>query len=223
MRAEPFNQTPVALDPNTPFLSADLPEDMAVLKKALAATLSTVPALAQTGSERRILNLACGRADETGVIAEIFAGEAERLEIVGADIRSAEIEEASLRWKTAKNSDVQTRFHVEDGKRFLSSMPSGDRFNLTFMRHQNFWNDPVLWSRMFEGGLRQLDDDGLFVITSYFDVEHDLACRKITALGATKVADYRNIHSRELPDTPGKSIDRHIAIFRRPPHSKPGP
>lgn len=223
MRAEPFNQAPVALDPNTPFLSPDLPEDMDVLKKALAATLSTVPGLFQPGSERRILNLACGRADETGVIADLFGGEAGRLEIVGADIRSAEIEEASLRWKTPKDSDIQTRFHVEDGKRFLSSMSSGDRFNLTFMRHQNFWNDPALWTRMFEGGLRQLDENGLFVITSYFDLEHDLACRKLLALGATKVADHRNIHSRELSDAPGKSIDRHIAIFRRPPPSKPGP
>ncbi|MAT46375.1 MAG: hypothetical protein CMO35_02975 [Verrucomicrobiaceae bacterium] len=213
----------MALDPNTPFLSADLPEDMDVLKKALAATLSTVPGLFQRGSEQRILNLACGRADETGVLADVFGGGAGRLEIVGADIRSAEIEEASLRWKTAKDSDIQTRFHVEDGKRFLSSMSSGDRFNLTFMRHQNFWNDPALWTRMFEGGLRQLDEDGLFVITSYFDVEHDLACRKLTALGATKVADYRNVHSRELSDAPGKSIDRHIAIFRRPPPSNQGP
>ena len=69
---------------------------------------------------------------------------------------------------------------------------------------------------MFEGGLRQLDEDGLFVITSYFDVEHELACRKLAALGAVKVADHRNLDSRALADAPGKSVDRHIAIFRKP-------
>ncbi len=211
------------LNPNTPFHSADLPEDMSVLRRALETTLAGIPGVNKAGTEQRILNLACGRADETGVLADVFGRDAERLEIVGADIRSAEIEEANLRWGTVKDSDMQTRFHVEDGKRFLATMSSSERFDLTFMRHQNFWNDPVLWGRMFEGALRQLSDDGLFVITSYFDMEHELACRKLTDLSAVKVADHRNTRSRELSETPGKSIDRHIAIFRRPPPSTPGP
>ena len=210
----------MALNPNIPFNSADLPEDMAVLKRALEATLAKIPGTHDTGAEQRILNLACGRADETGVLADVFGKKVERLEIVGADIRAAEIETANLRWRTAKGSDMHTRFHVEDGKRFLASMSSSERFDLTFMRHQNFWNDPALWAQMFEGALRQLNDDGLFVITSYFDVEHELACRKLTDLGAIKVAEHRNPHSRKLSDAPGKSIDRHIAVFRRP--SPPG-
>jgi len=177
----------------------------------------------KAGTEQRILNLACGRADETGVLADVFGRNAERLEIVGADIRSAEIEEANLRWRTVKEGDMQTRFHVEDGKRFLATMSSSDRFDLTFMRHQNFWNDPVLWGRMFEAALRQLSDDGLFVVTSYFDVEHKLACRKLADLGAVKIADHRNPGSRELSEAPGKSIDRHIAIFQRPSPSASRP
>jgi hypothetical protein len=212
----------VPLNPNTPFHSAGLPEDMSALRKALETTLAGIPGVNKAGTEQRILNLACGRADETGVLADVFGRDAERLEIVGADIRSAEIEEASLRWRTVKESDLQTRFHVEDGKRFLAAMSSSERFDITFMRHQNFWNDPVLWERMFEGALRQLSDDGLFVLTSYFDVEHELACRKLTDLGAVKIADHRNPRSRKLSEAPGKSIDRHIAIFRRPPPSTPG-
>ena len=205
----------MALTPNTPFQLEDLSEDMNILSKALRESLHGIPDAPAGRSERRILNLACGRADETGVLADIFGGE-HRLEIVGADIRDAEIEEARLRWRTPTHSDVHTRFHVEDGKRFLDAMSSAERFDLTFMRHQNFWNNPRLWARMFEGGLRQLDEDGLFVITSYFDVEHELACRKLAALGAVKVADHRNLDSRALTDAPGKSVDRHIAIFRKP-------
>ena len=205
----------MALTPNAPFQLEDLSEDMNILSKALRESLQSVPDALAARSERRILNLACGRADETGVLADIFGGE-HRLEIVGADIRDAEIEEARLRWKTPTHSDVHTRFHVEDGKRFLDAMSSNERFDLTFMRHQNFWNNPRLWARMFEGGLRQLDENGLFVITSYFDVEHELACRKLVALGAVKVADHRNLNSRALSDAPGKSVDRHIAIFQKP-------
>ena len=205
----------MALTPNAPFQLEDLSEDMNILSKALRESLQGVPNAPAARGERRILNLACGRADETGVLADIFGGE-HQLEIVGADIRDAEIEEARLRWKTPTQSDVHTRFHVEDGKRFLDAMSSNERFDLTFMRHQNFWNNPRLWARMFEGGLRQLDEDGLFVITSYFDIEHELACRKLAALGAVKVADHRNLDSRALADAPGKSVDRHIAVFRKP-------
>ena len=205
----------MALTPNAPFQLEDLSEDMNILSKALRESLQGVPDAPAARGERRILNLACGRADETGILADIFGGE-HQLEIVGADIRDAEIEEARLRWKTPTQSDVHTRFHVEDGKRFLDAMSSNERFDLTFMRHQNFWNNPRLWARMFEGGLRQLDEDGLFVITSYFDIEHELACRKLAALGAVKIADHRNLESRALADAPGKSVDRHIAVFRKP-------
>ena len=207
----------MALDPNTPFLYTDLPKDMSILRQALQTTLSGIPGAAEAGAEQRILNLACGRADETGVLAEVFGKQAARLEIVGADIRSAEIETARQRGCTPKDNDIQTRFHVEDGKRFLASMSNGERFDLTFMRHQNYWNDPALWGHMFEGALRRLSDDGLFVITSYFDLEHEMACRKLAALGAHKVAEYRNPQSRELSDAPGKSVDRHIAVFQRRP------
>ncbi|MBJ06649.1 MAG: hypothetical protein CMO40_05950 [Verrucomicrobiaceae bacterium] len=207
----------MSLDPNTPFLTTDLPKDMDILRDALRSTLSGIPAAGKAAAEKRILNLACGRADETGILAEVFGKQAARLEIVGADIRSAEIESARQRWRTSKNNDLQTRFHVEDGKRFLASMSSRERFDLTFMRHQNYWNDPVLWGAMFEGALHKLSEGGLFVITSYFDLEHDMACQKLTALGAHKVAEYRNPRSRELSDAPGKSVDRHIAVFRRQP------
>lgn len=203
------------LQPNLPFSFEHLPEDMTLLKKALRATLAGLPVLQDPRREQRILNLACGRADETGVLAEVFGSQAGALEIVGADIRAPEIEEANKRWNTREGCEVQTRFHVEDGRRFLDRLSSNDRFNLTFMRHQNFWNDPVLWGRMFDGALRQLSDDGLFVITSYFDREHELACKKLEKLGAIKVAEYRNPLSRALADAKGKSIDRHIAIFRR--------
>ena len=205
----------MALTPNAPFQLEDLSEDMNILSKALRESLQGVPNAPAARGERRILNLACGRADETGVLADIFGGE-HQLETVGADIRDAEIEEARLRWKPPTQSDGPPRFHVEDGKRFLDAMSSNERFDLTFMRHQNFWNNPRLWARMFEGGLRQLDEDGLFVITSYFDIEHELACRKLAALGAVKIADHRNLESRALADAPGKSVDRHIAVFRKP-------
>ncbi len=36
-------------------------------------------------------------------------------------------------------------------------------------------------------------------------------------LGAKLVSNHKNPNSRRLADAPGKSVDRHIAVFRKPP------
>lgn len=214
----PLKSAAVPLKPHLPPAFRDLPGDLNALRVALNKTISSLDApLVGNPDQRRILNLACGRADETGVLSEVFAGDASSLEIVGADIRAPEIAEAAQRWCTSRDSDIQTRFHVADGQRFLDNLSNNDRFDLAFLRHQNYWNDPGLWGGMFEGALQQLEEDGLFVITSYFDKEHELACAKLKDLGAVKVAEFRNPISRALADAPGKSVDRHIAVFRRAP------
>ena len=61
----------MALTPNAPFQLENLSEDMNILSKALRESLHDVPDTPVGRSERRILNLACGRADETGVLADI--------------------------------------------------------------------------------------------------------------------------------------------------------
>jgi hypothetical protein len=92
----------------------------------------------------------------------------------------------------------------------------GRDFDLVFVRHQNFWDSPVGWPRIFLEGLERLHESGLFVITSYFDKEHELAVGAITRAGAQLVTSVRNPNSRPLR-TKGKSVDRHLAVFRRPP------
>jgi hypothetical protein len=52
------------------------------------------------------------------------------------------------------------------------------------------------------------------VITSYFDKEHQLALEALQKLGAEVVLSRRNERSRKLI-TPGKSVDKHIAVLRR--------
>lgn len=96
-------------------------------------------------------------------------------------------------------------------------MSSHDEFNVAFLRHQNFWNGGELWQGMFDRTLHRLSDDGLLVITSYFDLEHELACHALQQLGARLVSNHKNPNSRLLADAPGKSVDRHIAVFRKPP------
>jgi hypothetical protein len=103
---------------------------------------------------------------------------------------------------------------VEDASKLDRNREIGGEFDLAFMRHQNFWDEPQVWKRIFEQGLAKLSDEGLLVITSYFDREHELAQRAITEAGGELIVTERNLESLELA-YPGKSVDRHIAVFRK--------
>ena len=48
-----------------------------------------------------LLNLACGRGDETGVLANILAEKSNSAHLQGLDIRAAEIDQANSRWKNS--------------------------------------------------------------------------------------------------------------------------
>ena len=58
------------------------------------------------------------------------------------------------------------------------------------------------------------EDDGLLVITSYFDKEHQLALEALQGLGADLIETKHNPLARKL-QTAGKSVDKHIAVLRR--------
>ena len=192
--------------------------DLARLKEFLDETLRksalSLPSSATKGS-LELLNLACGRADETAVLADVFGGNAESLHMTGLDIRAREIGEANDRWKQLAENTT-TDFLVQDASKLSDLHELSDDFDIAFMRHQNFWNGDTTWSKIYDQALQRLDEDGLLVITSYFDREHQLALDAIQGLGAELVVTERNEHSRVLHDAPGKSVDRHVAIFRKP-------
>lgn len=162
-----------------------------------------------------LLNLACGRGDETGVLARLLAEKADTAHLQGLDIRAAEIEQARSRWSKELDAKTKADFitHRGDRLRDLAQIESPD---IAFLRHQNFWNDHHVWTRMFDQALERLSDNGLLVITSYFDREHQLASRALARMGAVQVGSLVNPHSRALSDAPGKSVDKHLAVFKKP-------
>ena len=194
----------------------------AALARLLRRAIDGVPRVAPTDRELRILDLACGPCREAATLVRTLtesSGETVRpVRFVGADIRPREIEEAAARAKAAGLENAE--FLVGDCARLSDQGNVGSDFDLTFLRHQNFWNDPAAWHRIFAHGLERLHDDGLLVITSYFDREHELAVRALEATGAQLVTSVRNDDSIALA-TPGKSVDRHLAVFRRRPARRP--
>lgn len=199
----------------TPFSHSPTASDLKRLKQLLGESLTK--AGVNIPEQSRLLNLACGRADEAAVLADVFGKKG--IQLTGLDIRDREISEAQERWKKYLPENAQAEFLVQDCSKLddLSSLP--DDFNIAFMRHQNFWNGDNTWSQIYDQALHRLNDDGLLVITSYFDREHQLALDAIQNLGAELVLTEQNHQSRRIHDVPAgvqKSVDRHVAIFRKP-------
>lgn len=199
------------------FSHAHTDKDLKRLKELLTQTLKksglTMPGAGKRGLE--LLNLACGRADETAVLADVFGKKADSIHLTGIDIRDREIGEARERWQKLAGG-ASADFLVQDASQLSQLSELCKRFDVAFMRHQNFWNGDMTWTKIYDEALHRLDQDGLLVITSYFDREHRLALEAIQGLGAELVCSERNQHSRMLTDAPGKSVDRHIAVFRKP-------
>jgi hypothetical protein len=200
---------------HTPF-SELLQQDLGTLKQNLRELLD--PHLSES-DHLSLLNVACGRGDETGVLAEVLSEKATSTHLQGLDIRAAEIDQANSRWKKelAKLAPgASADFITHRGDRLIDLAEIGTP-DIAFLRHQNFWNDRPVWTRIFDQTLERLDDDGLLVITSYFDKEHELATEALQKLGAVQVGSIINPNSRALSDAPGKSVDKHLAVFRKKP------
>ncbi|MFC4992876.1 class I SAM-dependent methyltransferase [Rubritalea tangerina] len=159
----------------------------------------------------RLLNMACGRADETGILADTLAPLCHQLEITGLDIRSREIGEANQRWGNLPHATAH--FLTQNASQLNHVHTLDGPYDLIFMRHQNYWNGAEVWHRIYDNALHRLSPNGTLVITSYFDQEHLQAVHAISALGGQLISTLRNPHSRIIPDAPDKSVDRHIALF----------
>lgn len=161
-----------------------------------------------------ILTLACGRADETGTLADVFVGQHQEGQIIGSDIRDREIDEANERWTGRLGDNISTDFLVHDGTK-LDELSSITPMDVAFLRHQNYWNGRETWEEIFNQAFAKLKEDGHLIITSYFDREHALAVEAIKRQGGVLIESIRNDHSRQVFDGPDKSVDRHIAVFKK--------
>ncbi|MEN8772843.1 MAG: class I SAM-dependent methyltransferase [Akkermansiaceae bacterium] len=200
--------------PHTPFTEL-LQGDLKTLETNLRDLLD--PHLSKK-DHLSLLNLACGRGDETGVLAKLLSEKSKSAHLQGLDIRAAEIDQANSRWKTelqkAEEQNTSADFITHRGDRLLDLAEIGTP-DIAFLRHQNYWNDKPVWTQIFDQALERLNEDGLLVITSYFDKEHELATEALENLGAIQVGSIINPNSRALSDAPGKSVDKHLAIFRK--------
>jgi len=175
-----------------------------------------------------LLNLACGYCQEGSVLSAFWGRRGNRVSQFAMDLRDAEIDKAKRRYAAteklfnasgvptikAQEGGANIEFLAGDATKLAGFGQIPAVFDVVFIRHQNLWHDRPTWQRIYEFALSRIAEDGLLVITSYFDREHVLALELVRALGGDILITEQNSDSRELP-TPGKSIDRHVAAITR--------
>lgn len=185
------------------------PQDMralsALLKKAVSPHLTVA-----NKDDFRILNLACGSCDEAETLVKFAQDQTSgAVNLTGADIRIREILQAR-----EAHARLPAEFLLQDASKLSEHKELGEDFKMVLLRHQNYWHGRDLWKKIFEQGLEKTGDEGLLVITSYFDKEHQLALEALSKIGAELIETRENEVARRLL-SPGKSVDKHIAVFRR--------
>ncbi len=198
----------------------DLETDLDRLRRMLARTAAPAAAGLPIGEKPdiSILNVACGACDEARTLSDFFArlksgdsGPPASTLLVGTDVRDRELDQARGLFRPSPAGDFE--FIHGDASKLSQHKELPKDFDVVFFRHQNLYHGRQLWKRIFEQGLAKLSEDGLLIITSYFDREHELAIKAFQEIGAELVTTARNHESRELA-TPGKSVDRHVAVLR---------
>ncbi len=194
-----------------------------MLRKVAGRDLERVKRDLGTKTEARVLDLACGDCREAEVLsdfaAELKGGEAASAKLTGIDVRAREIADAARKFGKRRGPENgrgrrEFDFLVGDATKLRDHAELGEDFDLVFLRHQNYWNGARDWEEIFDHALSKLGEEGRLVITSYFDKEHALALEAIQRLGGELIRSEFNEETRALA-TPGKSMDRHVAIFRR--------
>jgi len=201
----------------------DLKRLRSMLRKVAGEDLEAVKRRLGRAEEVRILDLACGECREAEVLTDLLAelrGDAETAaRLTGMDVRAREISDAAKKFGKRRGSESKRgprefEFLTGDATKLGDHAELGRDFDLVFLRHQNYWNGARDWEEIFDHALSKLGEEGRLVITSYFDKEHALALEAIRRLGGELVRSESNPESRALA-TPGKSVDRHVAMFRR--------
>ncbi|MES2921555.1 MAG: class I SAM-dependent methyltransferase [Verrucomicrobiota bacterium] len=191
-----------------PFRHPETAADVARLQTLLRDALTAIRFHPQ--GNLAVLNLASGRADETGALAAALTP-ARIGFYLGIDLRPDTIAEAARRWQLPGGS-IEFRCGSASDIDRMRQIPE---FDFIFIRHQNYWDDPVTWDRILANAISKLKPNGILATTSYFDHEHQLLKASLTTRGVELICDVRHPASRVLPEVYGKSVDRRLAILAK--------
>lgn len=194
-------------------------------RKAFRKMLETyVPQVGYSAPEHpRIIDLGCGRCYEAHVLSGYFGGEpfgwdSKNVLVVGIDIDKKEIERAIKEYSTL---DVKTLEYVpKPNYRFIHGDARqlrqlvDDEFDISVARHPNVAEIPDTWYTIFKEAYNLTKLDGLFLATSFSDIEHEMVEDLVQKAGYKIALSTANLYAVSLSHKE-VSIDRKVLLARK--------
>jgi|GEM_PF-3248493 SAM-dependent methyltransferase len=179
------------------------------------------------GRQTIILNLGCGRCEEGIVLSAFFGGEnfgssSENVKLIGVDIKQKNIESAIRLYSLPDFSEKVTKHVLQPNYEFIV----GDATNLNryqqipeevdvvVIRHQQISDNEQTWVKIFQQAIQRVSKDGIIIITSFSDTEHEMLIEALRKLDCEIVIDESNPYAKPLGH-PEISLDRRVAIIRK--------
>jgi len=193
----------------------------------LVATVARSGYKPPQGRQTIILNLGCGRCEEGIVLSAFFGGEdfgnsSENVKLIGVDINQKAIEEAISLYSVFDFSGEITKhvlppnyeFIVSDATNLDQYQQIPKKVDVVVIRHQQIANDEQTWVKIFQQAIQRVSKDGIIIITSLFDIEHQMLIEALRKLDCEIVIDESNPYAKPLGH-PEISLDRRVAIIRK--------
>lgn len=179
------------------------------------------------GRQAIVLDLACGNCEEGYVLNAFFGGgkfgwNSDNVKLIGIDIDRDSVQQATATYGKPDFSERITKYVLPSNYEFIV----GDATNLDqhsqipkdadiiVIRHQQISDNNQTWTKIFQQALKRINKDGIIVITSFSDIEHEELIRALQKINCEIVINEKNPFARLLGHKE-VSLDRNIAIVKK--------
>jgi len=174
-----------------------------------------------------ILDIACSVCEEKEVLHSFFGGENnpyhndnDNVSVTGIDIDNEAIELAKN--NLPRNRENNFKFIIGDASNLENIKEVPQSADVVFIRHQqmtqpNYNKENIieddLWKKIINEGIKKLDTEGILIITSYTDKEHEFLIDYLKTLNRNIkiISEGENGFSEQLGNG---GIDKYYVLIR---------
>jgi SAM-dependent methyltransferase len=181
--------------------------------------------------QTQVLDIGCGKCNEADILSAYFGCgnfgfNSENVKVTGIDIDKKAIEKAIKNCQKPDFSESITKYILPsnftsnfefihgDATKLNQYSSISDKIDVVVIRHQKISDNEKLWTKIFQEALHKLNQEGIMILTSFSDIEHEMLIKKLQELNCEILINESNPYAKSLK-TPGVSIDKNIAIIKR--------
>jgi len=145
----------------------------------------------------QILDIACGECKEAKLLIKFFGNEYAKSDDGNASLIGVDIDQKRINRAIELNSDNQNAvFLCKDATKLDEYPEISVQADIIMIRSQQISASKRIWTEIFSQAIKKLTDNGIMIVTSVSDGEHQMLKDAIKNLPFQILLDETNPHSR---------------------------